>query len=441
MRFWPALVAESGVEQTVEHLVQPVCDIFAAVFFVSVGMLIDPDQITAHWLVVLAFLIVVLVGKIVSVAVGAFLAGQGVQNSVKSGMSLAQIGEFSFIIAGVGLSTGATDRLLYTVAVAVSAITTLLTPWFIRGAPTVAAWIDRKLPRSIQTFAALYASWLEQIGSGTSDKDRAHRRSAVRWLVVDAVVVAAVVIGASVEMDRTVSAVTSRFGLSAAGTRTSVVAGAAFLVAPFTIGMIRVGRYLGFELASRVFPPAPEQRIDAAAAPRKLLIVALQLAIVLAVGMPLVAITQPFLPPLRGAAVLVFAMLVLAVPFWRSATNFQGHARAGAALAEALARQTRAGRAAADTQPLDKVNQLLTGLGSPVAVELGVDNPNLGKTLAEIKLRGLSGATVLAIQRGEQSVLIPSGHERLQSGDLLAIAGAHEAVEMARKLLCPSDAS
>ena len=101
-----SLVAESGVEKTIEHLVQPVRDIFAAIFFVSVGMLISPADIAAHWPIVLVFLVVVVVGKIASVTVGAFLTGQSVQTSVKTGMSLAQIGEFSFIIASVGVATG-----------------------------------------------------------------------------------------------------------------------------------------------------------------------------------------------------------------------------------------------------------------------------------------------------------------------------------------------
>ncbi len=436
-----ALVAESGVEKTVEHLVQPVRDIFAAIFFVSVGMLIDPAQIASHWLVVLVFLLAVVIGKICSVVLGAFLTGQGVQKSVKIGMSLAQIGEFSFIIAGVGLATGATDRLLYSMAVAVSAITTMLTPWSIRIAPSAAAWIDRKLPHSIQTFSALYASWLEQLRNTSAGEERSRIQSATRWLVVDAVVVAAIVIGASLEMERLAALVASHFDLSASATRAAIIAGAAILAAPFAIGMIRVAGYLGFELAGRAFPPGGEQQIDLAAAPRRLLVVVLQLAVVIVAGLPLVAITQPFLPPFRGAAVLLFVLLLLAVPFWRGATNLQGHARAGAkVLADALARQTRAGRADLDSHSLDNANQILAGLGSPIPVELHPDNPNVGKTLSQIKLRGLTGATVLAIQRGERAVLIPSGHERLEPRDILAIAGTHEAVEAARKLLSRSDA-
>src|SRR3954452_2445825 len=98
-----SLVAESGVERTVEHLVQPIRDMFAAIFFVSVGMLIDPHQVATNWFVVLVFLIAVVLGKILSVGLGAFLTGQGIQNSTRIGMSVAQIGEFSFIIARVAV--------------------------------------------------------------------------------------------------------------------------------------------------------------------------------------------------------------------------------------------------------------------------------------------------------------------------------------------------
>jgi CPA2 family monovalent cation:H+ antiporter-2 len=431
-----ALVAESGVENTVERLVQPVRDIFAAIFFVSVGMLIDPRIIVSHWVIVLVFLAVVIAGKVVSVTLGAFLTGQTVQTSVKTGMSMAQIGEFSFIIAGVGVATGATDRLLYSVAVAVSGITTLLTPWLIRAAGPAAAWVDRKLPRRLQTFAALYASWLEQLGTRSTDAQTGRFRRAIRWLIADAVVVAAIVIGASVEMDRIAAFAESRLDLSQRATRLLVIAGAAAISTPFWIGLVRMARYVGFELASLAFPTVAREQLDLAAAPRRLLVVMLQLAIVLVIGVPLIAITQPFLPPFRGAAVLMFVLVLLAAAFWRGAANFQGHTRAAAeALAEALARQTRVGRAKGNVRSLEDTNRLLSGLGSPVSMEVQPGTVAEGKTLAQIELRGLTGATVLAIQRGEESVLVPSGHERLQAGDVLAVAGTHDAVEAARALL------
>jgi CPA2 family monovalent cation:H+ antiporter-2 len=441
-----AIVAESGVEKKVEHLVQPVRDIFAALFFVSVGMIIDPRVLGDHWLEVLAFFAVVVVGNVVAVTIGSFLMGQSIQTAVKAGMSLAQIGEFSFIIAGVGLALNRnpeddTYELLYSIAVAVSGLTTLLTPWLIRVAQPTAAWVDRKLPRSLQTFASLYASWMEQVRSRRANAEVGRFRGAVRWIIVDAVIVVAVVIGASVEMERIEDFTRARFELSGRATRLVVAAVAAAISAPFWIGLVRMARYLGFELAATAFPEATitdsgRKQLDLAAAPRRLLVVTLQLAIVLVIGIPLIAITQPFVPPFRGAAVLVLVISVLAIAFWRGATNFQGHTRAAAqALAEALSRQTRVGRESKETHALEDANQLLTGMGSPVPLEIQPGTSAVGKTLAELRLRGLTGATVLAIRRDDESVLVPSGHDRLQAGDVLAIAGTQEAVEAAKELL------
>ena len=95
-------------------------------------------------------------------------------------MSLAQIGEFSFIIAGVGLALGATRDFLYPVAVAVSAVTTLLTPWLIRASDPVATFVDRKLPKPIQTFAALYGTWLEELRQAPARLGTVSARPAAR---------------------------------------------------------------------------------------------------------------------------------------------------------------------------------------------------------------------------------------------------------------------
>ena len=229
-------------------------------------------------------------------------------------------------------------------------------------------------------------------------------RQLVRWLVVDSIVVAAIIIGASLELDTISSWAQQQFQLSPNFSTAFVVAGAALVSAPFWIGMVRVSRVLGFELASRVFPDVSLDKLDMAAAPRKLLVVTLQLAIVLLVGIPLVAITQPFVPTLRGAAVLVFLLTLLAFAFWRNATSLQGHTRAAAqAMVQAIGRQTRTGRAMEADQrqtqaKLDDVNRIITGLGSPVSIELRPGSSAVGRTLAEVKVRGLTGATILAIE-------------------------------------------
>ena len=155
-----SLVAESGEAHAVEELVRPVRDLFAAIFFVSVGMLIDPALVREHWVAIVVFIPLVVIGKSAAVSMGAFLTGNGVRTSVQAGMSLAQIGEFSFILASLGSSLGATRDFLYPLAVAVSAVTTLTTPWLIGASGGVASWVDRKLPHTAQMLFGLYASWI-----------------------------------------------------------------------------------------------------------------------------------------------------------------------------------------------------------------------------------------------------------------------------------------
>ncbi|MGE0610531.1 MAG: cation:proton antiporter, partial [Pirellulales bacterium] len=209
-----SLVAESGAEKQIEELIIPVRDIFAALFFVSVGMLIDPQAIVQNWLFVLIFLAVLVAGKVGAISLATFLTGRSVVTSIQTGMSLAQIGEFSFIIAGVGLMNNADDQptyqLLYSIAIAVSGVTTLLTPWLIRAAEPVAMFVDRKLPRPLQTFAALYGSWLQQSRSASPRGETGRVRHFMRWLAVDAVVLAVVVIGAAVEVEPLADWITAR---------------------------------------------------------------------------------------------------------------------------------------------------------------------------------------------------------------------------------------
>ncbi|HEY0880019.1 MAG TPA: cation:proton antiporter, partial [Archangium sp.] len=155
-----SLIAESGEHHEIEQLVTPVRDVFAAIFFVSVGFQINPTLIVEYALPIVVITLVVVLGKAFGVILGSFLVGKSVRTSVQSGLSLAQIGEFSFIIAGLGVSLKATGPFLYPVAVAVSAITTLTTPWLIRAAPKVAALVDRSMPPRMQTFVSLYGSWV-----------------------------------------------------------------------------------------------------------------------------------------------------------------------------------------------------------------------------------------------------------------------------------------
>ncbi|WP_224372220.1 cation:proton antiporter domain-containing protein [Hyalangium versicolor] len=435
-----SLVAESGVEKEVEHLVQPVRDMFAAVFFVSVGMLIDPALISKHWVAIVVLTGVVIVGKIFSVSLGAFLTGNGTRTSVQAGMSLAQIGEFSFIIASLGLTLNATGEFLYPVAVAVSAITTLTTPMLIRSSGTVASFVDRKLPKPLQTFVALYGSWLEQLREAPPRQTRgASVRRLVGLLVVDAALLVGVVIGSSLSLRKISVLLEEQMGLSRGLAEKLIIGGAVVLALPFLVGIIRVARRLAGELAAAALPVRAAGTTDLAAAPRRVLLVTLQVIILLLVGVPVVAITQPFLGGIAGPLIVLTLLVALGVAFWRSATNLQGHVRAGAqVIVEALAAQSHAKVSGTEHGTLEKTHQLLPGLGTPTPVRLEEASPAVGKTLADLNLRGLTGATVLAIHREGGDLSIPTAWEVLKPGDVLALAGTHAAVEAAKGLLMPA---
>lgn len=127
-----SILAETSEGKRIEHLIASVRDLFGAVFFVSVGMLIDPAVLGEHFWAILVVTLVTIVGKTLSTGLGALLSGESLKTSVQAGMSLAQIGEFSFIIATLGLTLGVTSDFLYPIAVSASAITTFTTPYFIK---------------------------------------------------------------------------------------------------------------------------------------------------------------------------------------------------------------------------------------------------------------------------------------------------------------------
>src|SRR5688572_13215836 len=179
-----SLVAESGESSRIERLVHPVRDMFVAIFFVSVGSLLDPRLVAENWVAVVVLSAVVITGKVIAVTAGSFITGNGLRLSVQAGMSLAQIGEFSFILAGVAVTSGAARGFMYPVAIAVSAITTLLTPWLIRAAGPAAMFVDRKLPRPLQTSLSLYASWVDRIRNAPETAGRSRTRGLVRVIAI-----------------------------------------------------------------------------------------------------------------------------------------------------------------------------------------------------------------------------------------------------------------
>lgn len=124
-----SVLAETIEAEKIERLVQPVKNIFGSIFFVSVGMMIDPAMLLQYWLPIAIITIVVIVGQIIFASLGTLLSGQSLRVSLQTGFALVQIGEFAFIIADLGQNLGVTDKSLYPIVVAVSVITTFLTPY------------------------------------------------------------------------------------------------------------------------------------------------------------------------------------------------------------------------------------------------------------------------------------------------------------------------
>ena len=165
-----SILAETTKAEKVEHLIKPVKDLFGAVFFVSVGMLIDPITIMEYRWPVLWITLLILFGKFFSTTLGAILSGQPLKQSVQVGMSMAQIGEFAFIVAALGLSLGVTSDFLFPVAVGASAITTFTTPYMIRYSPKVYDLIVSVLPQKWLEALNHYASSTQNIQAESSWK-------------------------------------------------------------------------------------------------------------------------------------------------------------------------------------------------------------------------------------------------------------------------------
>ncbi|MCA9697481.1 MAG: cation:proton antiporter, partial [Myxococcales bacterium] len=428
------LVAEAGRTHRIEELVHPVRDLFAAVFFVSVGMSVDPMLALDHLGLSLLVAAVVIVAQFLAVSTAGILSGNGVRRSVTAGLSLGQIGEFAFIIAAIGVNAGVVGDYLQPVVVTVAVLTAFTTPLMVRASDRLANAVDHALPRPLQTFASLCESWFETVRQATpAPEKRSHLRNTAIVITIDGVALAGLWILVSRFRGELLVWIDARLPAAALPWGLLLILGTALLSLPLVIALLRSARRAGHLLAERVIPTRAPGAVDPGQAPRRVFVVALQSMVVLAVGAPIVALTAPFLGAPWGLMALTILTVGLAVLFWRSATNLQGHVRAGAtALVELLEKQMAQEHTPA---ALPTGDELLPGLGTTARVLLSETDWAAGRTLAELHVRALTGATILAIARSGETTAMPSGHDRLEIGDALLLAGAEHAVAAARQLL------
>ena len=144
-----SILAETVEAEHIEKLVEPVKNLFGAIFFVSVGMLVDPKILVEYAIPIMLLVMTILIGQSLFGTFSFMLAGESLKSAMRCGFSMAQIGEFSFIIASLGLALGVISDFLYPVVVAVSVITTFLTPYMIRLATPVYNNLEHRLPNKL----------------------------------------------------------------------------------------------------------------------------------------------------------------------------------------------------------------------------------------------------------------------------------------------------
>jgi CPA2 family monovalent cation:H+ antiporter-2 len=367
----------------------------------------------------------VIVGKVAGVSIASILSGISTKTSIEAGMSLAQIGEFSFIIAGVGLQLHATRDFVYTLAVAVSAITTFLTPYMIRASTPVAEYVSKRLPRQFRVLESLYDSSMEQMRRPKLvEIERPSLLGPILSIAASAIAIGVILILNALDpLDLTVAAAKLEH-VSYFTAAIFVDLFALLLCAGPAAALYFGSRRLALGLASSGMPVVAKSHEGSVIA----LIELLQVTILSVVVIPLLAIIQPFLASFEGIGIVVVAGVLMTVVIWRSAGKMYGHMRGAARLiAEALAGSHAHSR---DGQSYD-----VPGLGKLTPVRVRPDWYGVGKTLADLDLHGSTGALVVAIGRGDGEIIVPTEREVVREGDVLELAGSTAPVRAAKNLL------
>ncbi len=185
-----SILAGTSYAERIESVVNPVKDLFGSVFFISVGMMVQPDILVEYWLPIVILSLVVIAGMIVFGTFGMLVTGQSLRVAIQSGFSLTQIGEFAFIIASLGLSLGVLESTLYPIVVAVSVITTFTTPYFIKMSVPFADFVERHLPSRLHFLINRYQKEAENSEAAGRPWGRVLKRYLWRTILYSVVLLA-----------------------------------------------------------------------------------------------------------------------------------------------------------------------------------------------------------------------------------------------------------
>lgn len=392
-----SIIAETTQAEHIEHLVKPVKDLFGAIFFVSVGMLIDPVTLYEHAIPVLILTFVTIFGQSISSTVGALISGQPLKQSVQTGMSLSQIGEFSFIIATLGMSLNVTSSFLYPIVVAVSAITTFTTPFMVKMAVPFSEFLERKLPRKWVKNIARYSTNAQAIRS-VSTWQIAIRAYLVQIILNTIIITSIILLSANYILPLVEN---SKFGNAIAALITIVV------ISPFL-----------WALSLRRVAVA---QVDALYKERKYRGPILMM-IFFRMGLALFYIG--FLLNIFFSPIIAFFALIVAITtyyFFPKQLHEQYHRIENHFLKNLNNREIKkVDRRHANLTPWD---------GHMTTFEIASESNLAGKTLRELQLRENLGINIAFIKRGELTIQIPNKFELLFPGDEICVIGTDDQVE------------
>ena len=429
-----AIIAESRPILKVESLMLPVRDLFSAVFFVSIGLLIDPVLIIKYAFPILAITIVVVLGKVFACSLGCFISGNDRRTSLKVGMSLAQIGEFSFIIAALGVtlkdSRGAsiTSGFIYPITVAVSAITTLLTPYLITLSDAVVSRFDRVAPKPLLQGMDEYSTWVGALAKlHDSRKERKIFIKLGLQISVNLLLIAGIFIAAIFLHDQ-VRSLWPDFPGGKEGRKAALWLLAFLCSFPLLVAVWRKMEVVAMLIAGMSVS-------DDKGGSRTQALQSIISGVIIVVGtgvlvLLVLALSSAILPSRNFLLLLLLVVLISGILLYRSSVKL--YARAQSALHETLAdppdpspHHFDAGK---NLPPMLRDARLVT-------VQMRPDALAVGKMISELRLRSETGASVVGIDRDGTGIINPPPHEELISGDQVLLIGRPEQLEEARALL------
>lgn len=393
-----SILAETSKGERIEALVKPVKNLFASVFFVSVGMMIDPNVLMEYGEPILIITSIVIIGMPLASTLGALLSGQSLKHSIQAGMSLSQIGEFSFIIASLGVSLKVTNDFLYPIVVSVSAITTFTTPFFIKKSTAIYLFVEKKLPEKWLNSLNQYSTSSQQLSAYSEWKEL------LNGYFINAVI-HTVLIGALIFLSQKYlhPIVTEVFGITLSATIISTAI-TLILMIPFIWALAL--RRIKKEAYSNLWLNRKLNRGP---------LIAIEIGrLVLAVFLVALLINLYFS---FSVAFLIafFAIAIVIIVFNQKLQIFY----------ERIEKRFLTNLHEKELQR--NVNQEITPWDAHLTTfEVQPEFQLAGKQLQELKLREKYGVNIALIERGNLSLISPDRYERLYPGDKLSIIGTDD---------------